>query len=347
MTDALPSAGVSDARSRPSSQTAHASRRPSTTAIRRHRRTSEQRIDGMVDAARVAQRLAVLMRAGLSPRAAWHHLGDSPLPRAVSARLQHPGDIGAAIDDTVASMDDESPEAVAASAIAVCWAVASQAGAPLAPALSAIADGLRDAAATERDIDVALAGPKATAKLVTLLPLAGIGFGAALGFDTIGVLLGTPVGLVSALSGVVFIMLGRRWSNRLVERAQPASTLPGLAHELVAIALSGGAAPARAFDTVSAEARRRGIHLEGLDSVSEVLELSARAGAPAALLLRGDATERRFDRRAESQRQAATLAVRLMLPMGICVLPAFMLLGVVPMVITVVGTTMGAGGVGA
>jgi tight adherence protein B len=73
--------------------------------------------------------------------------------------------------------------------------------------------------------------------------------------------------------------------------------------------------------------------------IDAVLALSQRAGVPAAELLRSEAVERRRDARARAEEQAQTLSVRLMLPLGVCVLPAFMVLGVLPLLVTVIGST--------
>ncbi|MEQ1735248.1 MAG: type II secretion system F family protein, partial [Rhodoglobus sp.] len=73
-----------------------------------------------------------------------------------------------------------------------------------------------------------------------------------------------------------------------------------------------------------------------------VLELSRRAGVPAGELLRSEADEVRRAARFEAQEKAARLGVRLMLPLGLCILPAFMALGVVPLLITVVSSTVGS-----
>ena len=43
--------------------------------------------------------------------------------------------------------------------------------------------------------------------------------------------------------------------------------------------------------------------------------------------------------RAEARETAERLAVRLMLPLGACILPAFLLLGVVPMLIGLLSST--------
>jgi tight adherence protein B len=61
---------------------------------------------------------------------------------------------------------------------------------------------------------------------------------------------------------------------------------------------------------------------------------------PAAALLRSEAEEARREARSAGQAAAARLAVTLMLPLGLCILPAFMLLGVAPLLIAIVGSTV-------
>jgi pilus assembly protein TadC len=70
------------------------------------------------------------------------------------------------------------------------------------------------------------------------------------------------------------------------------------------------------------------------------LGLAARAGAPGAALLRDAATELRRRRAREAQRRAAALGVRLVLPLGVCALPAFALVGVVPVVLALAGRVL-------
>jgi tight adherence protein B len=74
--------------------------------------------------------------------------------------------------------------------------------------------------------------------------------------------------------------------------------------------------------------------------VSRTVELSSRAGVPAGELLRAEAEEQRRQARADAASRAASLSVRLMLPLGVCVLPAFMLLGVAPLLISVIASTV-------
>ncbi|GGC04344.1 type II secretion system F family protein [Cellulomonas carbonis] len=57
-------------------------------------------------------------------------------------------------------------------------------------------------------------------------------------------------------------------------------------------------------------------------------------GTPAAALLRSAAEAVRRDRHARATHEAARLGVRLVLPLGLCHLPAFVLVGLVPVVVS-------------
>ena len=65
---------------------------------------------------------------------------------------------------------------------------------------------------------------------------------------------------------------------------------------------------------------------------------SRRATAGAAVeLLRSDAALDRHRARVDGRLRAAHLASRLLVPLGVCTLPAFLLLGVAPMMLGVLG----------
>jgi tight adherence protein B len=109
----------------------------------------------------------------------------------------------------------------------------------------------------------------------------------------------------------------------------------------MAIAMSGGGSIDRSRALVRAAAEQYDIASPDADDpVDRVLDLSMRAGVPAAELLRSEAEQLRRDARSAGQRRAATLSVTLMLPLGLCVLPAFMLVGVVPLLISVLSSTL-------
>jgi tight adherence protein B len=291
----------------------------------RPRAPARRRRGDVGQVARVVQRLAVLLSAGVPPLAAWGYLREGEVPAAVAASdLPVPEAILAAAHAIPAA------ELSAWRGLAAAWAVASDAGAPLAPTLRMFAGSLRSLADTQRDIAVALASPRATARMVLVLPLLGVLFGVVLGFDTVHTLFGTPIGWGCLVVGGILLGLAGLWNRRLLRAAQPSNLTPGLGFDLVAIAVSGGAAFARARASVDLALDRCGLALHDDVGIEQILDLSRRAGVPAAELLRAEAEEARRGARAEAQSKAAALAVRLMLPLGICVLPAFMVLGVLP-----------------
>jgi tight adherence protein B len=229
--------------------------------------------------------------------------------------------------------------------LAAAWLVATEAGAPLAPTLGALAASLRSLAQNSRDRTTAVAGPVATARMVMALPVIGVLFAMALGFDSIGVLVMTAPGLVCLGGGLALMVLARLWNRRLVAAATPTNHTPGLGLDLMAIAVSGGTSLPRARQVVRQARERCGLAADGTDAaIDGVLELSRRAGVPAATLLRSEAVEARRIARSEGERKAETLAVLLMLPLGLCILPAFMLLAVVPLLIAVISSTVGSFG---
>ena len=302
--------------------------------------------------ASIVQRLAVLLSAGVAPGSAWGYLAESqsgPIGQRLSAIAARSagGPIAEAIlselpapEDSRAHRSAPASDTTAWRGLAAAWLVATDAGASLAPSLRDFAESLRDLARTQRELGVALAGPAATAKMVMVLPLVGVLFGLALGFDTLGVLFTTVPGGICLVLGVALMLAARSWNRRLLRAAAPGDLTPGLHLELLAIAVSGGASIDRARQAV-AEARE---HCDLPDSddgtaVDEVLDLSRRAGVPAAALLRSEAEQTRRAARSDAEEKAATLTVTLMLPLGLCVLPAFMLLGVAPLMIAVISST--------
>ncbi len=296
--------------------------------MRRRERVRTERATVVAD---TSQRLAVLLGAGLAPNRAWTYIGevDGGSAREIARRI---GDGTRASDAIAAQGEDWAP-------IARSWQVAAAVGAPLGDTLRAIATSVRDAAEASDDVEIALAEPAMTARIMAWLPLAGVLLGFALGFDTLSVLTTQPLGIVAALLGLGLMVIARWWTTRLVRRARDLPRAPGLRQELTAIALSGGASIPRALAIVD------DADPDGDDTAtSRVLELSRLAGVPAASLLRQDGADERRRVRTEARVRAARLGGRLLLPLGVCTLPAFFLLGVAPMLLSVITTATTGGG---
>ena len=71
----------------------------------------------------------------------------------------------------------------------------------------------------------------------------------------------------------------------------------------------------------------------GLDVLRDAVRLAASAGLPPAALVRRAAAEERRRASAARQRAIRRLEVLLVLPVGLCLLPAFVLLGIVPVIV--------------
>lgn len=287
-----------------------------------------RRDDSGTDAATSVQTLAVLLQAGSAPLTAWRHLAGTGDVHAASvvARVERGAPLAAAIEAEGGAWAD----------LAAAWEIATTVGAPLAEVLRMISETLRDAASAADDVRIALAEPAGTARLLLMMPFAGLLLGFALGFDTVGVIVGNPVGAACVVLGLLLMLAARMWTKRLLERAKPAPGTPGMQAELVAVALAGGASVERALRLVAeSPASRHG----GRERIDTVLELSRTAGVPAAELLRASAAQERHTARIDGRLRASDLSTRLLIPLGVCTLPAFMLLGVAPLLLSVLAST--------
>ena len=312
------------------------------------------------EVASIVEKLAVLLSAGVAPSAAWMYIAESSAERhdgitAVVNNIESGVELSEAIlcavdgARCVPGPTNVRPNRArgqtydtAWRGLAAAWMVATEAGAPLAQALREFSSSLRALAQAARAASTALSGPKATAKLVMVLPVVGVLFGIALGFDTVGTLFTTTPGLVCLGAGCLLLWVARFWNRRLVRAATPSDLTPGLALDLLAVAVSGGASIEKARTTVTAAFQRSGCADNSLDilEADAVFDLSQRAGVPAGTLLRSEADRVRREASSAAERKAETLSVTLMLPLGLCVLPAFMLLGVAPLMISVLSSTV-------
>lgn len=323
--------------------------------IRRGRRRPPSAAETEVDApAETVLRLAVLLQAGLSPARAWEHLAASG--DAAAGRVHAALAAGVPLTRAVVAAENGADAARGRVAggrrllrgsgrrpagppagrrsdwtdVAAAWTVATTVGAPLAESLRGLAAALRDGREAADEVRVALAEPAATARLMAWLPLVAVALGAAFGFDTVATLFTNPLGVTCLVAGVALILAGRAWNARLVRAAAPEGGIPGLDGELLAIALSGGVSIERGRRIVSDATGR-----DADAAADAVLALSRAAGVPAVDLLRAAASLARHRARVDGRLRAARLSTRLLLPLGVCTLPAFLLLGVAPMMLSV------------
>ncbi|WP_156160748.1 type II secretion protein F [Demequina soli] len=280
-------------------------------------------------------RVVGLLRAGLPAAQAWARAG-----------VEVPARPAGSLDRAVAAAD----------------ALAARTGAPLASMLLAIARAAADAREAEALRRAALAGPRLSARILLWLPAVGIALGALVDARTPRILALTPLGWCLLAAGAALTWAGRAWTGRIVSRAERAGAgddalVAGAA--LVAAALAAGASVPGSLRAVGDALGEPGLAaiadaLPGApggpsppeprwEPLARAVLPAVEAGAsPAASL---DAVAASAARRARTVAAVAAgeLGVRVALPLAVCLLPAFVLVGLAPLLVAVVGGTLGEG----
>ncbi|WP_098957765.1 type II secretion system F family protein [Pseudonocardia sp. N23] len=105
--------------------------------------------------------------------------------------------------------------------VAAAWALSDRHGVPLATLLASVATDVRWRVDFGNRVRAELAGPRATATVLTLLPVLGLAFGQLMGADPIGVLRDGLLGAVLLVGGTLLTAAGVAWSERILAAAVP------------------------------------------------------------------------------------------------------------------------------
>lgn len=189
--------------------------------VHRARRRARDRTEEREHAVQACAALAAELRAGRPAGEALERAAEvarGPARGALSgaaAAARWGGDVPGALSAGAAA--SAVPEVLRG--LGACWLVCTGAGSGLASAVERLADGLRARRAQERAVEAALAGARASAVLLSVLPLGGVALAAGLGAHPAHVLLHTPLGIGCLVTGVGLDALGLWWTGRLVSRA--------------------------------------------------------------------------------------------------------------------------------
>lgn len=250
--------------------------------------------------------------------------------------------------------------------------MSESAGAPLATSLERAAEHAEERIDALLGRQSALAAPRATGRILSWLPLLGLGLGVLMGSDPVGVLTGSILGALTGLLGLGLAFAGRRWTAALVHRAEveslasngveQTSNVPpvdtALVLELIAAQLRAGLAPLAALGTLAEALNSRALHTVcqrlqmgsgwgsawsgsaagAFGELRDALAPAYTGGAPSTALLLSLADAHRLSERRAAERAAGKLSVALVVPLGLCSLPAFICLGIVPILISLLPT---------
>ena len=157
-------------------------------------------------------RLSAELSAGTPQQRALVIAGEHVWPAACGA-VRFDGDVAEALRQDARRMPLIAP-------LAACWAVSAQQGSGLSFLITHMAEQARIAEDIRVQLEAQLAGPRATARILMLLPLFGIAMGMMMGVNPLAWLLGTPVGIACLLAGVALTALGYWWTSRIVQRVE-------------------------------------------------------------------------------------------------------------------------------
>lgn len=174
---------------------------------RRRRRTEARK--AAIEALSV---LAAELRAGTPQQRALTVSGERVWPAACGA-VRFDGDV-------VEALRQDALRMPLLASLAACWAVAAQHGSGLSAAVTRMAEQARIAEDIRVQLEAQLAGPRATARILMMLPLFGIAMGMMMGVNPLAWLVGTPLGLCCLIAGVALVALGYWWTSRIVQRVE-------------------------------------------------------------------------------------------------------------------------------
>ena len=248
--------------------------------------------------------------------------------------------------------------------------LARQTGAPLADVLGTIVETERARERAEVARELALAGPQASGLVLQWLPAAGWALAAAVDVTSLRILAGTPLGWVLLALGASLWLAGRRWIRALTAKAREAGRAsepaalplalaeaavaagldlrsaiaavglamadrPGSALVSVAGSLGAGVTWDMAWEDVAWADAAGADAAPTIEPLGRALRSSWMSGASPLPLLRASREVVVERSRAEAEGAAAVLGVRVALPLALCLLPAFVVVGVVPLLLAV------------
>lgn len=197
-----------------------------TSTIRRRRAQHRRLSTATTTASQLAdavRRITDELRAGSHPAAALDGVqADGPQAREVLAPAAAAARLGDGVAAALCRGAADRPELAGdIERIAVAWSLADRHGIPLADLLARAHDDIRWRIRFGATVRAQLAGPRATATVLTALPVLGLGLGQLVGADPIDVLRSGVLGQVLLVIGVALAAAGMAWSEYILRTAVP------------------------------------------------------------------------------------------------------------------------------
>jgi len=163
------------------------------------------------EVARVVRSASAELRAGVDPAAALHAATSDASSAWTSVHAADAADVRTALQAVASTPGGESLADVSAA-----WNLAEQAGAPLAVILDRMATSIQAEVELDREVAVEAGPARATARLMAVLPIFGLGLGLLLGVNPVAVLVGSGLGVTCLVGGLALACCGVWWIERIV-----------------------------------------------------------------------------------------------------------------------------------
>ncbi len=302
-----------------------------------------------IDYAAVLVEVAARLHAGVPTAEAWR----KSWRRVTGA---DPGEVS--VDGVPSALRAE--RGTVAQVVATATSFSALTGAPLKDVLARTADALTEMEKASDAQNVAFAGPRLSARVLTFLPLAGVLGASVLGAEPVAWFVSGVGPALTALLGVALTVAGHVTTRGMVESAAKISEEQVVAPvycDLVASGMRGGASVPSALKALGAASgvddyKRVGTELMLGASWAEAWEPTPPAGAllerglqpawedgvSAVEILTTLANRERARSVAGAKQEAERLSVKLAFPLAALLLPAFILLGLVPVFMSLFGS---------
>ena len=195
-------------------------------------------------------------------------------------------------------------------------------GAPMVPLLRSLNQLEQNRLRAQGELEQALAIPRATRKLLAWLPVVTLLLSLAAGLVSIEALL-SPISLACLLVGVGLIFLGLWLTKRMLQQVNGDFSLREL--QDFSIAISSG--------LTLAEIEKLFPDLLRNESVYRLTKLSQKTGARLSGLVASEIESSLSQQLSQKISDLRRLSVRILIPLGLTTLPAFMLFILPPIVV--------------
>lgn len=179
--------------------------------LRRSARQRAQAAAFRAEVARVIRSASAELRAGIDPAAALHAAASDASSAWETVRAAGGADVRTALQQAAATPGGECLADVSAA-----WHLAEQAGAPLAAIFDRMVESIQAEVELDREVAVEAGPARATARLMAVLPIFGLGLGLLLGVNPVAVLVGSGLGVTCLVVGMVLACCGLWWIESIV-----------------------------------------------------------------------------------------------------------------------------------